>query len=191
MSADLSAGGVSLPPHEQMLLRLFRCMTDDEQSNALMNAVATLGQRWSLDPGFKRSTPEERAEELTGDLMERLRRVCPLGGWPGQQTVDLDCTGDPGFWLEDALGSEPVDYFCRVPFDDDETVGDLACDYLSTIREQDYPVPSDFGYDPAGPNDWTEEDEDMVRGEFLAFLSHWRERVVTTLERQRASGTGE
>jgi hypothetical protein len=96
--------------------------------------------------------------------------------WPGRHVINLDNVGDPGWWLGAqwaALGQEAM----LAEENEEENAAFLAADYLVEIREQGYPLPSDFG-DESGPKDgWTESDEALVISEFRTFLACWRERV--------------
>lgn len=174
---------------ESSLLRLFRCMTAAEQEKTLVTALADLGARCSFDPHWRLLGPDQTAEELADeDLDSRMAMTWP-GGWPGQEIVELDNLGDPGGWLAEALGGGPVAALFSVPFLPDETAYSMAEDYLTEIREQGCPLPSDFGDHP-DPSGWTDEDHEQVTAEFAAFLTHWRERILATLESQNTS-TGE
>ena len=68
-------------------------------------------------------------------------------------------------------------------WDDEGNAAVLAEDYLRQIREQGYPLPSDFADVPC-PHAWSDEDEKLVRHEFALFLRHWRERILQKLEKE-------
>jgi len=87
-----------LPRHEEVLLRLYRCMTVDEQSKLLVSVLSTLACRYSLDPYHSLPHATDAQEEFSEGLDDRLISALPVT-WPGQQFVDLDNTGDLGAWL--------------------------------------------------------------------------------------------
>jgi hypothetical protein len=182
MPADLMSELLPIANHEGFLLRLFRCMTADEQSGVLATVLRALAMRFCLDPSSRPFEPSALKFELGTDVDERLRRACPLS-WPGQNIVELDNTGDAGAWLESVLGDSTVEWFCDLS-SDHENAGEIAREYLSMIREQGYSLPSDFSDFPAGQADWTDEDEDAARTEFLAFFSYWRHLVISTIRAQ-------
>jgi hypothetical protein len=171
---------------EVVLLRLFRCMTVPERGEIIHSALAMLGKRCSFRPGCWSLSAEDRAQELKNpDLDERMMPAWP-GGWPGQGLVDLDSVGDPGYWLAEKLEGEPISQtLFGWNWNDEATAAMLADDYLRTIRELGYPLPSDYDNEAESAGDgWTKEDEKLVRAEFVAFLKHWRERILATLEAQ-------
>ena len=182
MPADLMSELLPITNHEVFLLRLFRCMTADEQSSVLATGLRTLAMRVCLDPDSRPFDPNALKLELGMDMNERLKRACPLS-WPGQNLVALDYTGDAGFWLDSVLGDSTIEWFCDLS-SDDENAAELAREYLSTIRKQGYPLPSDFSDSPAGQEDWTDEDEDAAEADFLAFFSYWRHLVISTIVAQ-------
>jgi hypothetical protein len=147
-----------------------------------------LGERCSFSPNYARYSAESFEQELENEnLADRLMGAWP-GGWPGQQIVELDNVGDPSDWLETQIDDMVG---CLFRFTDQQPIiEDLALDYLRAIRKQGLPLPSDFGDDPS-EEEWTADDEKQVRGEFAAFLEHWRERVLQTLEKQNAAQTGQ
>lgn len=173
---------------EAALLRLFRCMNSDEQEHLVRHSLDTLGERCSLDPHYVHLQPEAIQEELQDENLDgRLMSAWP-GGWPGQQIVQLDDVGDPGLWLEEKLSGNMVQ--CLFGFEDEQSLVEcLAQDYLSEIRGKGLELPSDYGDDP-NPEGWTADDENQVRTEFAAFLEHWRERVLVTLEKHNGPHDG-
>lgn len=66
---------------EQTLLRLFRCMSIDQQEEVLGNAAAVASRSVSLDPWLPRNAREAKAstrEECgTDDLSSRLKLCMP------------------------------------------------------------------------------------------------------------------
>ena len=182
MPADLRPELLPIADHEAFLLRLFRCMTANEQSGMLATVLRTLGLRFCLDPSSRPFDSNALKFERAMDMDERLRRACPLS-WLGQNLVELDNIGDAGAWFEGVLGDSTFERFCDLS-SDDENAAAVAREYLSTIREQGYPLPSDFSDSPAGPEDWSDEDEEAARTEFLAFFSYWRHLVMSTIAAQ-------
>lgn len=152
--------------------------------------ISALARRCSLDPHYRLPHADDWfCEELAEELDDRLMSAWP-GDWPGRQVVDLDSTVDPGAWLASNLGEPCSTYLFGVPMNDLDCAEALGESYLETIREQGYPLPPDFGNDPRYDG-WTKDGEAMVRSDFAAFLDHWRERVVATLEKQVQSNAGE
>jgi hypothetical protein len=190
MPADLLSELLPIADHEEVLLRLFRCMTANEQSGVLATVVRTLALRFCLDPSSRPFEPSALKFERGMDMDERLRRACPFS-WPGQNLVELDNIGDAGAWLEGVLGDSTFEWFCDLS-SDHENAAEVAREYLLTIREQGYPLPSDFSDSPVGPEDWSDEDQDATRTEFLAFFSYWRHLVISTIAAQSLpSATGQ
>ena len=176
-----------LSSEEQIFLRLYRCMNTDEQEDTLVRVFKTLGARCSFDPYYTRRKPEDFAAELNDDdLNDRLMAAWP-GAWPSPQIVDLDFVGDPGAWLYNELDENVLTELFGVPCQHEIRAEQLADSYLRKIREEGYPLPSDFDDDPVYSG-WTDEDELGVRAEFRAFLAQWRESVIATLERQKIHG---
>jgi len=173
---------------ETSLLRLFRCMNAEEQEALIRNALQALGERCSLNPNYARYSPEAIQEELQDENLDgRLMHAWP-GGWPGQQVVELDNVGDPGDWLEQRFENVVA---CLFGFEDDQSLIEcLVFDYLREMRDKGIDLPSDFGDEP-NPDGWTADDENQVRAEFAAFLRHWRERILKTLEKQNGAKKGE
>ncbi len=168
---------------EEIVLRLFRYMGEVEQQEFIESALMILARQYGLDEGLVLAPPDDIQWQLTEGLDELLMFYWP-GDWPGRQIVDLDCLGDPGAWLSRVI-AEPVAYVLFGSAEDIESPASyLAQDYLFEIREQGYPLPSDFGDDPVPSDCWTDEDEEQVRTEFIAFLEYWGERVLATLEKQ-------
>lgn len=128
-------------------------------------------------------TPQEVIDFLR--VREAVLRSWPVD-WPGREVVHLGNVGDPGGWLLDTLERLGMDELFD-PELEHEYVDLLAVQYLTTIREQGYPLPSDFGDSPGPGDDWTEEDEAQVSREFRAFLACWRERYASRFKGQRKS----
>lgn len=182
----LKPEATGLLEHESALLRLFRCMTEGEQEGLLFEVLTKLAKRYSFDPTHKRLRPEDLQLELQNDdLDSRMMAVWP-GGWPGQEIVELDNLGDPGAWFDINLADPPSEFLFSVPMNYEPIADNLVEPYLSEIVGQGYPVPSDFESNPTHGG-WTEEDEDFVRADFVAFFSHWRERILTAIEEQSRS----
>ena len=168
---------------ETVILRLFRCLDDEEQTQMLHHALSRLSRRYSLDPLYRHSTPQQIREELEEEeLDERLFRAWPYR-WRGDDVVNLECVGDPGAWLDEHLHGEVFDTLFGVPLENGRLAEYLAEDYLIEIRKQGYPVPSDFGDSPVY-HGWTEKDEAEVRDSFVSFFQEWREQILAILEEQ-------
>lgn len=175
-------------PSDTVLLRIFHCMTHGEQEELFENALQILGRRNSFDPYYARRRPEDIQFELGSEnINDRLMIAWP-GEWPGREIVDLDDVGDPGAWLQNLLPEDPIR--CLFPPGNEETIAEvLAEDYLYEIRRAGFELPSDFGDNP-NYEGWTEEDEEQVRAEFVAFLKHWRDLILTTLKKQNPPERG-
>lgn len=96
---------------------------------------------------------------------------CWPGGWPGQQVVELDNLGDPGYWLEEWLAEIEV----SLGGDDAElenTATLLTDDYIAAAAKMRFPIPSDFGVDD-------EACREKIQSEFRSFLLEWRRRIET------------
>jgi hypothetical protein len=157
-------------------------MKDGEKENLIMQALQALGERCSFHPNYKKLSPESIQAELEDDIDARLEGTWP-GSWPGQQVVELDNVGDAGLWLSDILPAPASEVLFGIDQNDEDLAESMTEDYLQLIRSRGFPLPSDFGDDPVGEG-WTDEDEAQVRADFLAFLQHWRERVLVGLEKQ-------
>src|SRR5260370_37030643 len=190
MPADLLPELLPIADHEEFLLRLFRCMTANEQSGVLVTVLRTLALRFCLDPSSRPFDPNALKFERGMDMDERLRRACPLS-WPGQNLVELDNTGDARAWFEGVLGDSTFEWFCDLSSDHENATA-VAREYLSTIRQGGYPLPSDFSASPVGSEEWSDEDEETVQTEFVAFFFYWRHLVITTIAAQSLpSATGQ
>ena len=156
---------------EIALGRLLRCMTAAEREQVLLAVLRILSRR----------DCDERVE-ASPNLDDWIMSAWP-SDWPGRHLVELDNVGDPGAWLSN-LGGEPISQMLfGWAWDDETNASSLADEYLREIRRQGYPLPSDFGDAPC-PNGWSHEDEQQARIEFMAFLRHWRERVLQVVEEQ-------
>ncbi len=168
---------------ESCLLRLFRCMKTGEKEDLLLSALQILAARCSFFPHYAHLQADALREELEDeDLNSRLRSAWPAD-WAGRQIVELDNVGDPGAWLEQVIGSPLSELLFGWTWDVDDQAACMAEDYLTTIREQGYPLPSDFGED-ATDGEWTPEEEKQGTAEFVSFFHEWRERVLDTIEKQ-------
>ena len=171
---------------ETVVLRLFSCMEQREQGRLIREALEILGERCSFSPHFDEFRPEAIQEEIDNeDLDARLMSAWP-SAWPGQEIVELDNVGDSGMWLAEVIGNPVSEVLFGLPLNADSEAALIAEDYLRTIRDQDFPLPSDFGDEPTGGG-WTQEEETEVGAEFAAFFRHWRERVLQVLEKQKPS----
>jgi hypothetical protein len=167
-----------LNPDEQRLLRLFRCMVEAERHEFLLKAGLTLMKRLSVDPYSHKNenAPNEGADE---DPDERIRGTWP-GDWPGLKLLDLDCLGDPGFFIsenfvnaaESLLGSS----------DDDEQFAAALTEAFFNWDFPDGDLPYLFEYEQ---NDGTvDELRTTLQQDFFTFIREWRERIVKTFEHQ-------
>lgn len=169
-------------PHpEADLARLIRCMGESEKDELLLAAVTILGKRCSLDPLHSLNSPEGTREEVEHEeLDERIFRAWP-GDWPGRELVELDNLGDAGAWLSAHLAD--CDDLIFGSRDFAPIAASMAQEYLSDIRAEGYPLPSDFDGVPR-EGLWTPEEEVQVAQDFVYFFWHWRDRVIHALERQ-------
>lgn len=122
-----------------------------------------------------------RASSDYEGLDELVFSVWPAA-WPGQSLVELDNVGDPGAWLKDFIGEPLAEIVLNHAYDDAAIATELAEQYLSEIRGQGFPLPSDFGDDPYYDG-WSEEDFESVQSEFVAFLEHWREEARQAVDK--------
>jgi hypothetical protein len=176
----------SEPTKDEILRRLLQCVDESEKGDLAIAAIRILGERCSLDSPWRRYSNEPLAEESQeNSLGDRMMAAWPAD-WPTQCIVELNNVGDPGAWLSDVMG-EPIEEVLFGSGDIESTAAGMAEDYLHEIREQSCPLPSDFGDEPSHEG-WTDEDENQVRLEFVAFLRHWRERILQTLEKQSRKG---
>ena len=168
---------------ELVLLRLFRCMRESQQCELIAFAVAVLSRR-SVDEAHQVSDAGQQADDVEA-AEERVLADWP-GDWPERSVVDLDNVGDPGDWLSEILGEPILQVLFGWSWDDVSSANTLAQEFLRTIREAGYPLPSDFDEDSESTGDgWTESDEAQATTEFVGFLRHWRERVMKSIEKQK------
>lgn len=169
-----------LRPHEQVMLRLFRCLTDVNQEKVLRDAIDTLAARFSLDPHHRRNTPTEMEEEIQDEeLHDRLHCAAPHE-WPGRTLVDFDAVGDRGAWL-DLHSADVAEMLFAVPSRDVSLASALARDYVAELASLTHPLPSNFMADDNAIND-----VELLQPEFEAFVKQWRESIVQIIERQHA-----
>lgn len=162
---------MSLTDTERVLLRLFRCLGTSAQEELLMN---------SLEAAYRRSAGDKHNES---PLSSWLQRHWP-GDWLGRNIVELDCVGDAGAWLEEAVDDCAAILF-GLPLNDWDMTG-IAQDYLIKLRQNGFPLPSDFGNEPTHEG-WTAEEQTDVAKEFEQFFRQWRERVLQALECRKES----
>ena len=175
---------------QEVLLRLFRCMSEGERASVIECALEEIGARCEFNSLFVRTRKSEVEFDPANldDLNSRLRSAWPAE-WPGRDIVDLDFVGDPGAWLELYFPEPLSDLFCYGSIQDLRSLAEqLAVDYLESITDQGFPLPSDF-IESSGNNipphaRWSIEDQEMMETELLAFLRYWRESVLQTIESQ-------
>jgi len=92
------------------------------------------------------------------------------GDWPGRQFIDLDCVGDPGWWIYDQIPSDE-EVLMDDPSRDEETAEVLADAYIMSGRELHFPLPTDFGTSE-------EEMRKAAISDFLGFIREWRRRTL-------------
>jgi hypothetical protein len=95
------------------------------------------------DDAWKSGDEEARLQIVDSHIIKRA----PIGDCTRRQLVDLDFVGDPGATLTDNLGEPASQMLFGWAWDDDANAAMLAEEYLRTIREEGYPVPSGFDED--------------------------------------------
>lgn len=178
--------GIS-PTSDIVVARLLRCMTVGEREELLVAILEMLSQRERGKRDDARShTSNDHSELKRQALDDWIMSIWP-SDWPGRNLIELDNVGDPGAWLS-TLGGEPISQMLfGWAWNDERNAAALASEYLREVRQQHYPLPSDFGDTPC-PNGWSQEDEQQARHEFIAFLGYWRECVLQMLEKENSSG---
>lgn len=169
----------------QAVSRLCACLSQSERDTVLVVVMKLLAQRCRPTVGRLASVHDDPEREVSDEELDSFLLGAMPREWPGQQQVNLsniDSTGD----LMEACGEAVSQILIGWAWDDEANAETLADEYLRSIRELGLPLPSDFGDDPCFDG-WTEEDEQQTRREFVAFLRHWREVVIQTLERQTSS----
>jgi hypothetical protein len=184
----MSVDNPSTSPEPQLVLeRLLGCMTTAEREDLILILVGILIRR---DPDQRvdgnDETEDSQCESNIPEIDDWIMSAWPPD-WPGRNLVELDNVGDPGAWLSNLGGERISQVLFGWAWDDETNAIALADEYLREIRLQNYPLPSDFGDAPC-PNGWSQEDEQQIRFEFMAFLRHWRECVLQKLERENSSG---
>lgn len=176
----------SEPSSEDILLRLFKCLKPNEKLNLIQQALLILGERCSFDMNYNRLLTESIKQEIENEnIDERLLGSWP-SDWPGQNVVELDNLGDAGIWIENAIG-EPLIEVLFGDVDIEIIAEQMAKDYLGTITEDGYLLPSDFVDSQESSGKARSAEERMVKSEFLAFLHYWRECIIKSIERQNVS----
>ena len=160
-------------------MRLFRCLNESEQSVCVTVALGVLAKRYELAPFASAQARDENTAEYEENINSSLMCLWPAN-WPGQVFVDLDNTGDPSAWLVEVLGEDVADFLFGGAWNDAANAQDLAEAYRAELKNQRLDLPSDFDGVEETPNDLA-----LFQEEFAAFLCHWRERVLTTLETQK------
>ncbi len=100
------------------------------------------------------------------------------GDWPGRQFVDLDCVGDPGYWLDENLASAAE--LMDGDGDDYGEAAALADAYIQKGREMGFPLPSDHGMS-------AEEERENAIKDFLGFIREWRRRTMAERNANRTA----
>lgn len=175
----------SRPSPSECAERIWRLLSENERFRLIEPMLMLLGEQSGFDRTTDNATMPESHHETEVDksdaLDEWLRSHSPQF-WPGETLVNMDNLGDPGFWLDEQLGERP--YTVLFEHDSASIAKILAPAYLAAIRERGFPLPSDFGDEPSYDG-WTEEEEANARSDFIAMINHWRETVISSLERQR------
>src|SRR2546425_162026 len=82
--------------------------------------------------------------------------------WPGRRFVDLDCVGDPGWWIEDQIPSAE-EVLLGDPVEDEAIAEVFADAYVTRGREMRFPLPTDFGMSEA-------DMRELAAADFLGFI---------------------
>ena len=187
---------VELSQDEWRLVRLFRCMIKDEQSDMLIKVTHQLMRKYSVDPDLSKFQPiedtlrDELNPENVENFDERLLSAWP-GNWSGRKFVELDNVGDPGAFLEKELIEGISRHILGASEYDSSSAELLAESYLENISElgyQAYRDSCDTDEEKAEADQWQRTD---TINDFIGFIKEWRERVVTTIERQAKVNRGD
>lgn len=182
---------VDLADDEYRLIRLFRRMDLDDQSDTLIETTQRLMKKYSVDPHLGRFTPAEQTlqQELDPENVEkydeRLLAAWP-GHWPGRKLADLDDVGDAGFFLQKKLEQGASYYILGTSEFDHSHAEYLADSYLEEISDQGLPAYRDF-CEPDTEEEREKADQLQVEdtvNEFVGFFREWRERVIRAIEKQ-------
>jgi hypothetical protein len=91
------------------------------------------------------------------------------GDWPGRQFVNLDCVGDPGYWLDVNLPSVE-EVLLQDPKEDESMAEALADAYIRAGEELCFPLPTEHGAT-------AEETRQAATSDFIGFIHEWRKRA--------------
>lgn len=175
---------LDLSPHEERLVRLFRCLEAAEQNRALILLAKRLLRRHALGSYRSSSDPVGRPQaELREKLWDRVQRVRPM-----TKTIDdvkdYDCHVEDE-WRECGLDIEEL--LLGASSDDETAADELIGAYFQCVEDFSLPLMTDF----TGPGEDEAEAErrmmQLLKGEALKFIVDWREAIVATLERRAAA----
>jgi len=164
-------------------------MDFEDQNETLIEASQKLMRKYSVDPYIGKFRPEEETlkeeldDENVEDFDDRLLSAWP-GDWPGRKTVDLDDFGDPSAFLKDNMG-EGICYHILGSSKNDSFIAEhLAQLYLEEILYQGLPRCRDFVDKEEEKEEADEKEMEDFINDFKGFIKTWRERVISTIERQ-------
>lgn len=100
--------------------------------------------------------------------------------WPGRLFVNLDCVGDPGWWIDDQIAS--AEELLLDKSSDDEAMAEVFADaYIQRGKELGFPLPTDVGMS-------ADKERELAIKDFLGFILEWRKRTLA--EQKIANDTG-
>jgi hypothetical protein len=117
--------------------------------------------------------------------------ACPVD-WAEKKIVELDNVGDYGFFLKEKM-EKGISYYILGSSENDPSNAEyLAEEYSDDISEQGFPRYRDFCDKEEEIEEMDEQEKKDTIADFMGFLKTWRERVITTIEKQamRKKGKG-
>lgn len=163
---------------EWRLIRLFRCMNRTERNETLVEAGQRLMGRFSVH-SYRRydMTDKYFADEMSPESVEdydsRLLSAAPM---PDGIVLCWENLQDPREFMNDNLANASEIALGTSEFDVD-TARELVYAYLVWLEDYN-PIQLPKNYFPQ------EDIDKLLPHEFITFLDEWRERVITTMEKQ-------
>ena len=167
----------NLTDDEKRLVRLFRCLDSRGRDKVLIETTLRILRVTPIDDHrFAQNPAQNRLEELSDPIAERLYRVIPYDS----QITDLHDYDYHVAEIAWEVEDEVADILLGTSKYDEDAAYHLVEVYLEGANEFDIPLPTEFG---------VTEDEMRVdlKDEALKLINSWREKILNTIEERRGS----
>ena len=158
-------------------MRLFRCLDSRGRDKVLIETTLRILRVTPIDDHrFTQNPAQNRLEELSDPIAERLYRVIPYDS----QITDLHDYDYNVAEIAWEVEDEVADILLGRSKYDEDAACHLVKVYLEEANKFDIPLPTEFG---------VTEDEMRVdlKDEALKLINSWREKILNTIEERRGS----